>query len=99
MFFSPPQAVQGKGLMARVNIMLPDDLLERIDQVAQQEGVSRSKLLRLAFVAYCQQREATYEYQRKQAAIEHGMTLQDSLRKKALPWDPLKILRAERQAR
>jgi len=85
--------------MARVNIMLPDDLLKRIDQVAQQEGVSRSKLLRLAFVAYCQQREATYEYQRKQAAIEHGMTLQDSLRKKSLPWDSLKILRAERQAR
>ena len=85
--------------MARVNIMLPDDLLERINQVAQQEGVSRSKLLRLAFVAYCQQREATYEYQRKQAAIEHGMTLQDSLRKKSLPWDSLKILRAERQAR
>ena len=85
--------------MARVNIMLPDDLLERIDQVAQQEGVSRSKLLRLAFMAYCQQREATYESQQKQAAIEHGMTLQDSLRQKALPWDPLKILRAERQAR
>ncbi|MDE2811508.1 MAG: ribbon-helix-helix domain-containing protein [Gemmatimonadota bacterium] len=83
--------------MARVNIMLPDDLLERIDQVAQQEGVSRSKLLRLAFMAYCQQRDATYEYQRKQAAIEHGMTLQDSLRKKALPWDPLQLLRAERQ--
>ena len=85
--------------MARVNIMLPDDLLEHIDQVAQQEGVSRSKLLRLAFMAYCQQREARYEYQRKQAAIEHGMTLQDSLRQKALPWDPLKILRTERQAR
>ena len=42
--------------MARVNIMLPDDLLEHIDQVAQQEGVSRSKLLRLAFMAYCQQK-------------------------------------------
>lgn len=83
--------------MARVNVMLPDDLLERIDQVAQQEGVSRSKLLRLAFIAYCQQREATYEYQRKQAAIEHGMTLQDSLRQKALPWDPLQVLRAERR--
>ncbi len=83
--------------MARVNIMLPDDLLERIDQVAQQEGVSRSKLLRLAFMAYCQQREAVYENQRKQAAIEHGMTLQDSLRQKALPWDPLQVLRAERR--
>lgn len=85
--------------MARVNVMLPDDLLEHIDQVAQQEGVSRSKLLRLAFMAYCQQREATLAYQQKRAAIERGMTLQDSLRNKARPWDPLEILRAERRAR
>tara|TARA_B110000263_G_C15141486_1_gene433622 strand:+ start:616 stop:729 length:114 start_codon:yes stop_codon:yes gene_type:complete len=37
--------------MARVNIMLPDDLLLRIDQVAEQEGLNRSKLIRLAFMA------------------------------------------------
>ena len=80
--------------MARVNIMLPDDLLKRIDQVAQQENLSRSKLLRLAFLAYCEQREETYNRQRRQADIEHGIALQDSLRKEASPWD----LREERNA-
>ena len=38
--------------MARVNVMLPDDLLGQIDHVAEQEGVNRSKLLRLAVMAY-----------------------------------------------
>ena len=85
--------------MARVNIMLPDDLLLRIDQVALQEGLSRSKLLRLAFMAYCEQREATYKHQRRQADIEHGMALQDSLRSEIPPWDALKILREERASK
>ncbi len=83
--------------MARVNIMLPDDLLLRIDQVAQQEGLSRSKLLRLAFLSYCEQRDANYNHLRKQADIEHGMALQDSLRQETGPWNPLKILHQERE--
>jgi metal-responsive CopG/Arc/MetJ family transcriptional regulator len=85
--------------MARVNIMLPDDLLLRIDQVAEQEGLNRSKLIRLAFMAYCEQREATYNHQRRQADIEHGMALQDSLRSEVPGWDTLKVLREERAAR
>ncbi|HIL10695.1 MAG TPA: ribbon-helix-helix protein, CopG family [Candidatus Latescibacteria bacterium] len=85
--------------MARVNIMLPDDLLLRIDQVAEQEGLNRSKLIRLAFMAYCEQREAAYNHQRRQADIEHGMALQDSLRSEVPGWDTLKVLREERAAR
>ena len=69
-----------KGPMARVNIILPGDLLLRMDQVAEQEGLSRSKLIRLAFMAYCEQREAAFNHQRRQAGIEHRMALQDSLR-------------------
>jgi len=88
-----------KGPMARVNIMLPDDLLLRIDQVAEQEGLNRSKLIRLAFMAYCEQREAAYNHQRRQADIEHGMALQDSLRSEVPGWDTLKVLREERAAR
>jgi metal-responsive CopG/Arc/MetJ family transcriptional regulator len=85
--------------MARVNIMLPDDLLLRIDQVAEQEGLNRSKLICLAFMAYCVQREAAYNHQRRQADIEHGMALQDSLRSEVPGWDTLKVLREERAAR
>ena len=85
--------------MARVNIMLPNDLLLRIDQVAEQEGLNRSKLIRLAFMAYCEQTEAAYNHQRRQADIEHGMALQDSLRSEVPGWDTLKVLREERAAR
>ena len=88
-----------KGPMARVNIILPGDLLLRMDQVAEQEGLSRSKLIRLAFMAYCEQREAAYNHQRRQADIEHGMALQDSLRSEVPGWDTLKVLREERAAR
>ena len=58
--------------MARVNIMLPDDQLLRIDQAAEQEGLNRSKLIRLAFMAYCVQTEAAYNHQRRQADTGMG---------------------------
>jgi hypothetical protein len=67
--------------------------------VAEQEGLNRSKLIRLAFMAYCEQREAAYNHQCRQADIEHGMALQGSLRSKVPGWDTLKVLREERDAR
>ncbi len=79
--------------------MLPDDLLKRIDLVAAQEGLSRSKRIRLAFLAYCEQGEESYRRERRQADIEHGMALQDSLRSGIPAWDPLTFVRQERQAR
>ena len=83
--------------MARVNIMLPDDLLERIDLVAAQEGLNRSKLIRLAFLAYCEQREESFKRERRQADIEHGMALQDSLRSEVPAWDTMTVMRQERK--
>ena len=83
--------------MARVNVMLPDDLLGQINHVAEQEGVNRSKLLRLAVMAYFNQRENSQERERRRTEIRHAMEIQDALRREIEPWDPLKTLRAERQ--
>ena len=83
--------------MARVNVMLPDDLLGQIDHVAEQEGVNRSKLLRLAVMAYFNQRENSQERERRRTEIRHAMEIQDALRREIEPWDPLKTWRAERQ--
>ena len=83
--------------MARVNVMLPDELLGQIDQVAKQEGVNRSKLLRLAVIAYFEQREDTQEREKRRIDIRHAMEIQDALRKEVGSWDPLKTLRSERQ--
>lgn len=83
--------------MARVNIMLPDELLECVDLVAEQEGLNRSKLIRLAFQAYCEQREESFRRERRQADIEHGMALQDSLRSEVPAWDTMTVMRQERK--
>ena len=77
--------------------MLPDDLLGQIDHVAEQEGVNRSKLLRLAVMAYFNQRENSQERERRRTEIRHAMEIQDALRREIEPWDPLNTLRAERQ--
>ena len=79
--------------------MLPEDRLKRIDLVASQEGLSRSKPIRLAFPAYCEQREEGFKRELRQADIEHGIALQDRLRSEIPAWDPLAIMRQERHAR
>ena len=83
--------------MARVNVMLPDELLSQIDHVAEQEGVNRSKLLRLAVMVYFDQRENSQEREKRRIEIKQAIEIQDALRKEISPWDSLKALRTERQ--
>ena len=77
--------------------MLPDELLSQIDQVAEQEGVNRSKLLRLAVMVYFDQREDSQEREKRRIEIKQAIEIQDALRKETSPWDSLKALRTERQ--
>jgi len=84
--------------MPRVNVMLPEDLLARIDQVAREEGMNRSKLLRTAVLAYFAQREQRRQQQRRQADIQRAMDIQDRLRRAVPSWDPLRALREQREA-
>jgi len=84
--------------MPRVNVMLPEDLLARIDQVAREEGMNRSKLLRTAVLAYFAQREQRRQRQRRQADIQRAMDIQDRLRQAVPSWDPLRALREQREA-
>lgn len=83
--------------MARVNVMLPDDLLVQIDQVAEEEGVSRSKLLRHAMLAYFSLRDNRREKEQRQKDIRKAMEIQDQLRKETGSWDAIKTLQGERQ--
>jgi metal-responsive CopG/Arc/MetJ family transcriptional regulator len=83
--------------MPRVNIMLPDEILEQMDQVAEEEGLNRSELIRQAFGVYLERRAENDQRQQRQADIQKAMELQDKLRQKLPPWDALKILREQRQ--
>ena len=83
--------------MPRVNIMLPDDLLTRIDQVAREEDMNRSKLLRTAVLAYFELRAARDARQRRQADIQRAMSIQDQLRRSHPSWNALKALKEQRE--
>lgn len=83
--------------MPRVNIMLPDEILAQMDQVADQEGLNRSQLIRQAFLVYLERRAEDDQRQQRQADIQKAMELQDRLRQKLPPWDALKTLREKRQ--
>lgn len=85
--------------MPRVNIMLPDEILEQMDQVAEHEGLNRSQLIRQAFLVYLERRAEDDEKQQRQADIQKAMELQDRLRQRLPPWDALRTLREERKGR
>jgi metal-responsive CopG/Arc/MetJ family transcriptional regulator len=83
--------------MPRVNIMLPDEILAQMDQVADQEGMNRSQLIRQAFLVYLERRAEDDQRLQRQADIQKAMELQDRLRQKLPPWDSLKTLREQRR--
>lgn len=83
--------------MPRVNIMLPEDILEQMDQVAGEEGMNRSQLIRQAFLAFLEQRAHNDERRQRQADIQRAMELQDRLRQNQPPWDTIRALREQRK--
>lgn len=83
--------------MPRVNIMLPDEILGQMDQVAEEEGLNRSQLIRQAFVVFLERRAENDQRQQRQADIQKAMELQDRMRQNLPPWDALKVLREQRR--
>ena len=83
--------------MPRVNVVLPDELLAHMDQVAAEEGLNRSQLIRAAFQAFVQQRSENNQRLQRQADIERAIEMQDRLRRSVDAWDPMEVLRQQRQ--
>ena len=85
--------------MARVNIIMQDDLLEEIDKAATQDNLSRSGFLQEASRFYlahrCEQREAVERKARRQKAAAE----MDRLAEKFGKWDGVKIIRHFRDSR
>lgn len=83
--------------MPRVNIVLPDEVLADMDQVAREEGLNRSQLIRVAFQVFTEKRAENNERRIRQADIQRAMEIQDALRRSATSWDPLQVLRDQRK--
>ncbi len=65
--------------MARINITIPDGLLEEVDQAAESLGTSRSAFLQEAGACYIaeitEKREAEQRVRDIDAALKHARTI------------------------
>ena len=85
--------------MLRINAILPEDTIKKIDSIAKEEKKSRSKILREAA------EKLIIEYQRQKAEqirkerLMHAIKIQDNMREKAGKWDGVSEIRKWRELR
>jgi metal-responsive CopG/Arc/MetJ family transcriptional regulator len=71
----------------RINAVLTDDLLKRIDEVAGEQKKSRSRFIREAAEKYIAEHEREKEEEKRRAAFVRAAQTQDRLRRKAGKWE------------
>lgn len=71
----------------RINAVLTDDLLKRIDKVAREQKKSRSRFIREAAERYITEHERVKEEEKRKEALTRAMRDQDKLRQKSGKWD------------
>ena len=76
--------------MVRINTILSEDIIEKLDDIAQEEHKSRSMLLREAA-----QKSMEETIQREK--MREAVSLQDRLRKKSGRWDGVAEVRKWRE--
>jgi metal-responsive CopG/Arc/MetJ family transcriptional regulator len=84
-------------MMVRINTVFQEDLVEKIDRIAKEEGKSRSRILREAANKLIKdyQRQRSEEIRMKK--VRQAITVQDRLRKKSGKWDSVSELRKWRE--
>jgi len=85
--------------VARVNIIIPNDLLGVIDTAATQDNLSRSGLLQEAARAYLDRRRHEREALERTAKMQKAAAEMDRLAEKFGKWDGVKIVRRHRDSR
>jgi hypothetical protein len=87
------------GIMARINIFLPNDDLKQFDREAHAAGVSRSRLILKAVHDYLQKVRQEAEEKRRKAQMARACETMDKLAQKLGEWEPAPILRRARDTR
>jgi len=86
-----------RGLSMRINAVLTDDLLRRIDEAAGEQKKSRSRFIREATEKYIAEHERKKEEQRRKEAFARAAEVQDKLRNQAGKWDGAGEIRKQRE--
>ena len=73
--------------MVRINAILPEETIKKIDTIAKEEKKSRSKLLREAAEKLIKEYERIKAEKIRKERLMNSIKTQDKLRKKAGKWD------------
>ncbi len=65
--------------MARVTLSLPADMLGQLDEIASNEGLTRSDVIREASAAYLTLREREHSARERVVAVRRGLNYLDSI--------------------
>jgi len=85
--------------MVRINAILPEETIKKIDTIAKEEKKSRSKLLREAAEKLIKEYERIKAEQIRKERLMNSIKIQDKLRKKAEKWDGVSEVRKWRELR
>lgn len=85
--------------MARVNVIIPDRLLETLDKAASEDKLSRSGLIQEATRRYLEDRRLEQEALDRKRKMDRAASKMDRLAKKFGKWNGVKIVRQFRDQR
>ena len=85
--------------MAKVNISIPNEILNEIDRLSEEENMTRSELLRMAFKTYREFLSEKKRERKKREGIEKAIQIQDEIRKDIGDIDLIRELRKWREER
>ena len=83
--------------MVRINAILPEETIKKIDSIAKEEKKSRSKLLREAAEKFITEYERIKAEKIRKERLMNSIKIQDKLRKKAGKWDGVSEVRKWRE--
>jgi len=79
--------------MARVNVIIPDRLLDTLDKAAEEEKMSRSGLIQEATRRLLEERRLEQEAVARKKKMERAASKMDRLAEKFGKWDGVKSIR------
>ncbi len=85
--------------MVRINAILPEDTIEKIDSIAKEEKKSRSSILREAAERLIEEYQRLRAEELRRERLSHAIKIQDKLREKSGRWDGVSEVRKWRDIR
>jgi metal-responsive CopG/Arc/MetJ family transcriptional regulator len=83
--------------MVRINTILPEDIIEKLDDIAKGQKKSRSMLLREAAGKLIEEYQRKIEEARRKERIRHAIDIQNRLSRKSGKWNGVSELRRWRE--